>query len=286
LGDYINLNLTETNIISDDGIRHRLPYRRRIILYVYASQTRLYLGARSTNGEILCVESLSRESLARSVCGLFLGIAVLFTCGTARAQILYVLQNQAALVGIVSTYNATTGAVLSPSLIAGLREPLGLAINSNSNPPVIFVAADHVIGKYHATTGSAINPVFIHTNPLGARPHFLLLSGTTLYVGSDGTQVDTYDATTGAKIKVPFISAIGSISGLALSGNVLYVSDRSARKVDEYDASTGVLNTSFSVVGGAPYCLAVYADDIFVAQWGPGQGARSANTPSQEPPLT
>jgi outer membrane protein assembly factor BamB len=194
---------------------------------------------------------------------------VLFTCSTARAQILYVLQNQAALVGIVSTYNATTGAVLNPSLIAGLREPQGLAINSNSNPPVIFVAADHVIGKYNATTGSAINPVFIHTNPLGARPHFLLLSGTTLYVGSDGTEIDTYDATTGAKIKVPFISGIGSISGLALSGNVLYVSDRSARKVDEYDASTGVLNTSFSVVGGAPYCLAVYGGDIFVVQWGP-----------------
>ncbi|MBV8357084.1 MAG: hypothetical protein JO189_03995, partial [Deltaproteobacteria bacterium] len=108
----------------------------------------------------------------------------------------------------------------------------------------------------------------------GARPHFLLLSGTTLYVGSDGTEVDTYDAATGAKIKVPFISGIGSISGLTLSGNVLYVSDRSARKVDEYDASTGVLNTSFSVVGGAPYCLAVYGDHIFVAQWGPGLGGQ------------
>jgi len=206
------------------------------------------------------------RSPARSVCGFLLGIAVLFVCGTARTQVLYVSQG-VRNTRIVSTYNATTGALLSSSLIAGLKAPFGLAINSNSNPPVIFVAdaGDNVIGEYNATDGSAINQAVIQYS----KPFFLLLSGTTLYVArSGGTEVDTY-ATTGAKIKVPFISGIGRIGGLMVSGNVLYVSDQNAGKVDEYDASTGVLNTSFLVAGSFPNGLAVYGNDIFVAQLGP-----------------
>jgi hypothetical protein len=201
---------------------------------------------------------------ARSICGVSLAIAVLFISGTARAQTLYVSQD--AIPGIVGSYNATTGAVINPSLIAGLGGAAGLAI-TNSNPPLLLVAddADNEIGEYKLD-GTPINAAFIPYN----NPFYMLLSGTTLYVASyAGTEVDTYDATTGAKIKVPLVSGIGSVAGLALSGNVLYVTDDIALKVDEYDASTGVLNTSFTpsfpcadadnVLG-----LAVYGNHILV----------------------
>jgi hypothetical protein len=211
------------------------------------------------------MNSSTLKSPARSVCGFLLGIAVLFICGTARAQILYL--SQAFYPGAVGSYKATTGAVINSSLIAGLNGPVGLAINSNSNPPLLLVAdsGDNEIGEYKLD-GTPINAAFISYKD----PFYMFLSGTTLYVASfAGTEVDTYNATTGKPIKVPLISGIGSVAGLALSGNVLYVTDDIGLKVDEYDATTGVLNTSFTPVfpcGDADNVLglAVYGNHILV----------------------
>src|SRR5215472_8325187 len=110
---------------------------------------------------------------SRSVCGLAFGIAVLIISGTARAQLLYVSDSTSNSVGV---YDATTGVVISKSLIAGPNVPLGLAINW----PAILVAdsADNVIAEFDARNGSPINAAFI----LYADPGFVLLSGSTLYV--------------------------------------------------------------------------------------------------------
>jgi hypothetical protein len=72
----------------------------------------------------------------------------------AHAQ-LYVTQ----LSGVVSEYDATTGAAINASFITGLMFPGGLAVSGNT----LFVANElgTTVGKYDANTGAAINASFI-----------------------------------------------------------------------------------------------------------------------------
>jgi hypothetical protein len=51
--------------------------------------------------------------------------------GSARAQVLYVSQVNA---GIVGEYDATTGAAINASFITGLISPSGLAVASVPEP--------------------------------------------------------------------------------------------------------------------------------------------------------
>jgi hypothetical protein len=132
--------------------------------------------------------------LRRAACTFLLGITVLWVMPrTARAQLLYVSQYNTSTVGV---YNASTGAKINPSLIAGLSEPFGLALSGNT----LFVSDDgndNVIGKYVASTGSPINAAFIP----GVNAAFLALSGSTIYVANyGGSTIDRYNASTGAPI--------------------------------------------------------------------------------------
>jgi hypothetical protein len=113
----------------------------------------------------------------RALCTLLLGIAALWAMPkSARAQLLYVVQNTANSVG---EYNATTGAAINANLITGLNGPVGLVLSGNS----LFVTNDagSTVGKYDATTGAVINASFISGLNAGGPPA-VAISGNTLFV--------------------------------------------------------------------------------------------------------
>jgi hypothetical protein len=62
----------------------------------------------------------------------------------------------------VSVYNATTGAVVNPTLITtpSTGRPFGIALDGNNH---LFVAdwLANTIGEFNATTGAAINLTFV-----------------------------------------------------------------------------------------------------------------------------
>jgi hypothetical protein len=181
----------------------------------------------------------------------------------ARAQ-LYVTQGSTG--GIVSKYNATTGARVKVRFITRLDGPSALAVLGTD----LFVATveGNKVGKYNATSGATINAKFI----TGLHGPFLGLvlntSGRRLFVAnsSNGTNsVGKYDATTGATINASLITALHEPEGLALMGPtpsfsdpILFVANFGNNTVGKYDAKTGVeLNASFITGLNTPVGLAV-----------------------------
>jgi hypothetical protein len=63
----------------------------------------------------------------------------------------------------------------------------------------------------------------------------------TLYVSEVGGtfKVGEYNATTGAAINANFITGLNYPTGLAVSGNILFVASRNRGTVEEYNATTG-----------------------------------------------
>ena len=116
--------------------------------------------------------------LPRALSTILLGAATLWAMPRSADAQLYVGQTAA---GIVSEYNATTGAPMSPNFITGGQQVLGLAVSGN----ILYVAdADAgTIGKYNATTGAVINANFI----TGLIPSALVVSGNILFVTTHPT---------------------------------------------------------------------------------------------------
>jgi DNA-binding beta-propeller fold protein YncE len=177
---------------------------------------------------------------------------------TARAQ-LYVTQGSTG--GIVSKYNATTGALIKAHFITRLNGPTGLAVSGTD----LFVAIEtgNKVGKYNATTGAAINANFI--TGLHA-PFFGLVlntSGRRLFVTNTTILTNTvgaYNATTGAPINASLITGLNRPVGLALLGNNLFVVKQETNNgtVGKYNATTGAaINANFITGLITPVGLAV-----------------------------
>lgn len=169
--------------------------------------------------------------------------------------------------GFVSTYNATTGALINPSFITGLSSPGRLLVSGNT----LFVENGDVgprafsIGTYNASNGAAINPNFITTgpsNPNGLAFTGIALLGNTLFVADYGFgalgagTVGEYDGTTGTAINSNFISGLNGPEGLALLGNTLFVSSTgpfpppvAAGTVGAYNATTGAAINANLITG-------------------------------------
>ena len=166
---------------------------------------------KAQNKTVKTIITSNWRPLRRALCTLLLGITALWAMpGSARAQVLYVSQVNA---GIVGEYDATTGAVINANLMTALNGPAGLALSGNN----LFVSnfGSTTVGEYNATTGAAINANFI-TGLNG--PAGLALSGNDLFVANQsGTTVGEYDATTGAAINANFITGLNSPVGLAVA---------------------------------------------------------------------
>jgi DNA-binding beta-propeller fold protein YncE len=192
----------------------------------------------------------------------------------ARAQ-LYVTQMQGSIGGIVSKYNATTGAPINAKFITGLHGPfLGLVLNTSGRR--LFVANSsnltNSVGQYNATTGAPINARFITglnapvgLAVMGPTP---LFSEPTLFVANGGNNtVGKYDARTGAAINPDFITTgLHAPTGLALLGNTLFVANFNTGTVGAYDATTGAaINVNFIAGLDTPQGLALLGNTLSVA---------------------
>jgi hypothetical protein len=164
----------------------------------------------------------------------------------------------------VGEYNATTGAAINANFIAGLNEPVALAVSGNTLFVVDIAGATGTIRSYHATTGAAINANFI----TGLNePGGVAVSGNTLFVSSaaSGT-VGEYDATTGAAINANFITGLSEPGGIAVLGNDLFVANYTTKTVGKYDTGTGAaINANFVTGLSSPIGLAVAGNTLFIA---------------------
>ena len=108
--------------------------------------------------------------------------------------------------------------------------------------------------------------------PKGARAQ-LLVTNTPAGAGVGTGVVSEYDATTGHLIKAKFITGLTSPSGLAVSGDKLFVSN-DVGFVGKYDADTGaVINPSFIKSGfDDPEAVALTDNILYVAYLGDGTG--------------
>ena len=197
------------------------------------------------------------RSLSRAFSGFLLAIAVFGRPGAANAQ-LYVGQNTEK----VGEYNPTSGAAINASFIStGSSNPQGLALFGNS----LFVVTDTHVGQYNATTGAAINTNFI-AGLSGAWS--LTLAGSNLFV-SNGNTVGEYSAITGAAINASLITAgLSQPDGLAIFGNILFVSNYGNGTVGEFNAVTGaVIKYGFISGLGGPQGLAVSGNTLYVANY-------------------
>jgi len=89
--------------------------------------------------------------------------------------------------------------------------------------------------------------------------------------------IGEYNATTGATINADFIAGIGGASGLAVSGNTLFVGLNTnitgGGIVGAYNATTGIaINASLITGLNDPVGLAVSDNNLFVASYGFGNG--------------
>jgi hypothetical protein len=121
------------------------------------------------------------------------------------------------------------------------------------------------VGEYNAASGAVINASFI---PGLNAPAGLVLSGNNLFVGQGNNTVGKYNATTGAAINPFFITGLsGNITGVALSGNNLFVASLSGGTVGVYDATTGIALKPNLIPGVAfPFDLALSGNTLFVSQ--------------------
>jgi hypothetical protein len=210
--------------------------------------------------------SFNQGLLIRALCLVSITGAALLVMATRAGAQLYVSQVQA---GIVSEYNASTGALIKADFIAGLSTPNALLLSASD----LLVANEAgSVGKYNASTGAAINQSFItgtNFQPIG-----LALSGTDLFVANIYNEtVGKYNVTTGAAIKVPFISKLAPTSsiGLGVFGTtILFVAEEGQSKLDKYLISTGAAKAALKLKNANPYGVAVLNDDLFVTSLSAG----------------
>jgi serine/threonine-protein kinase len=128
-----------------------------------------------------------------------------------------------------------------PQVDHGLEGPRGVALDGSGN----LYVADNVAGKvrvYALATGAWVKDLA----PSGGNPApvGLYVSGSTLYVSSEGTdRVDAIDLSTGQATPLPHLS-FEAPSGLTCGPDgALYVNDRKAEKTYRYDLTTQSAST-------------------------------------------
>jgi PEP-CTERM motif len=108
----------------------------------------------------------------------------------------------------ISTFDASSGALLNPSFITGLSGPDGIAV-SGGNLFVTNEGFESSIGEY-TTAGATVNASLV-PNGVPQLPRDIVVSGNSLFVANavlpGSGFISEYDATTG-----------GTINGLLVSG--------------------------------------------------------------------
>jgi outer membrane protein assembly factor BamB len=186
----------------------------------------------------------------------------------AHAQ-LYVTQYPT---GVVSKYNAETGAVINPNFISALNGPSALLISGNE----LFVAIENgnTVAKYDAGSGNSISVIPGLNGPAGLalqRPTAVFPQPVLFVANSGNDTVGKYAANTGAVINASFILSSHEPAGLVVSANKLFVANFDNDTVGEYNATTGaVIKASFIKGLHQPAAIVVFRKKLFVANYGSG----------------
>src|SRR4051812_21436763 len=126
--------------------------------------------------------------------------------------------------GTIGRYT-TAGATVNASFISGLTAPIGLAISNGSLyvlDAINGAAGSGKIFKFDASLGGVAGTPLV--TGLTAYGLALVVSGNNLFVGNEtSSQIDKYDATTGALLNAAFISGVSNPRGLVVSGSSLFV---------------------------------------------------------------
>jgi len=166
--------------------------------------------------------------------------------------------------------------VQSPQVAHGLEEPRDVALDSSGN----LYVADNAAGKvrvYTLATGAYVKdlaPSGSNPAPLG-----LYVSGSTLYVSSEGTDtVDAIDLTSGTATPLPNLPTFEAPSGLtcAADGN-LYVNDRKAEVLYQYNLAT---KTASNYVDYKKAGIDDQPEELIAAATAPPACAASSPSPS------
>jgi hypothetical protein len=222
--------------------------------------------------------------LLRALSAFFIATAaVLAMPRNAHAQIYVTSDPILGEEGMVSEYDATTGALINANFVTGFLQPGLLALKGN----ILFVPDQDtgVLGTYNARTGAAINSSFITgLSPFGIAlwPN-IPLSRNTLFVANIGSNtVGAYDAATGATINASFITGLSNPTAIVVQGNNLFVANSQSftgNTVGKYNAHTGaVINASFITGLDGPFGIAIQGDTLFVANETGAIGTYNART--------
>ncbi len=137
--------------------------------------------------------------------------------------------------------------------------PAGLALNPTTGvisgtPTAVVASATYTVT---ATNDAGSTTVGLNITVVAAIPK--LLVGFEPGVGE-------YNASTGAAINASFVTGVGTVPGLAISGNTLFVTNPGLGNVAECDLSTGALINGHFISGlGDPTSLAISGNMLFVA---------------------
>jgi hypothetical protein len=163
---------------------------------------------------------------------------------------LFVLDWAAGTVGEFTT----SGQTINRQLITGLTKPYGIAVSGSD----LYVAQLYNVGKY-TTSGQTIDPNFITFIPNQVE-YFngVAVSGSNVFVVSNGTNSVWEYSTSGALVKANLITGLENPQGIAVSGSHLFVACYGVHShVGEYTTSGETINPFLMTTGGIDYNVAV-----------------------------
>lgn len=99
---------------------------------------------------------------------------------------------------------------------------------------------------------------------------FCALNGNAhsqIYVSTyAGASLGEYNATTGGAINASLVSGVGKLTGIALSGNNLYLAQPDTNTLGEYNATTGATINATLLSGLQIWGIALSGNNLYVAE--------------------
>ena len=203
---------------------------------------------------------------------LFLGCVVAALClipTTGGAQMFVSHFGNGLDTGRISEYDATTGALINPTLISDLAGPDDIAVSGHT----LFVADSTLgtVGEY-TTSGRPVNPRLI---TLGNLPSRIEISGQYLFVSEPERDRIAKYTTSGKRVDVDLIpggrfgGGLYSPAGLAVSGDKLFVVNTGFGTIGEYTTSGATINATLisglvDPSGAIGFDIAISGDRLFV----------------------
>ncbi len=135
--------------------------------------------------------------------------------------------------------------------------PAGLTLNQTTG---VITGAPTALASSASFTVTASNSAGFTTVALSITVNIR----AQILVGEAGV-IGEFDAVTGAATNANFITNVGYLLGMLVSGNILYVADEGPGAVEEYDATTGaVINANFITGLTSPVNLAIRGNTLYV----------------------